>query len=70
MRCYNCQEIGHTKRFCAKKNKKKNKEQEDSQGAVVVAQDGYESADVLIVSTYESDRKWILDSGCFISYDP
>ena len=35
-----------------------------------MAQDGYESAEVLIVLTYESDRKWILDSGCSFHMTP
>lgn len=69
MKCYSCQEVGHTKKFCPKRNKK-GKEQEKSRGEVVVAQDGYESANVLVVSTSEFDKKWILDYGFFIPYDP
>ena len=62
VKCYSCQEVGHTKKFCPKRNKK-GKEQEKSKGEVVVAQDGYESANVLVVSTSEFDKKWILDYG-------
>ena len=29
-----------------------------------MVEDGYDSADVLMVSTSELDEKWIMDSGC------
>ena len=41
VRCFNYQEVGHTKRFCPKR--KKTKEPDEPKGEVVVAQDGYES---------------------------
>ena len=67
-KCYGCQEIGHTKKFCPKR--KKNKDQEESKGEVEVTQDGYESSEVLVVSTCESERNWILDSGCSFHMTP
>ena len=33
-------------------------------------QDGYDSSDVLVVSTSESDKSWILDSGCSFHMTP
>lgn len=62
LRCFHCQEMGHTKKFCPKKGKKV-KEQDELRGEVAVVQDGYESSNLLVVSTSESNRKWILDSG-------
>ena len=37
---------------------------------MVIAQDGYESAEVLVVSTSETERKWILDSRCSFHMTP
>ena len=56
IKCYNCQEIGHTKRFYPRKYKR-SKDQEETKGEVAVAEDGYDSAEVLIVSTSDTDRK-------------
>ena len=69
VKCYSCQEFGHTNRFCPKKNKK-NKEPEESKGNVGVAQDGYDNAEVLIVTTIEGDKRWILDSRCLSHMTP
>ena len=33
-------------------------------------EEGYESSKVLVVSTTELDRNWILDSGCFFRMTP
>ena len=67
--CFNCQEIGHTKRFYPKKNKR-NVEQEEPKGEVAVVQDGYDSSDMLMVSTSKSHKCWILDSGCSFHMTP
>ena len=69
VKCYGCQEVGHTKKFCPKKNKR-NKEQEEDRGDVVVAHDGHDSADVLVVSTTKSNKKWIMDFGCSFHMNP
>ena len=63
VKCYSYQEVGHTKKFCPKRSKK-NKEQKELKGELAIAQDGYENAEVLVVSTCKSDRKLILDSRC------
>lgn len=39
-------------------------------GEVIVVEDGYDSADLLIVATSESDRKWVLDSRCSFHMTP
>ena len=54
LKCFECQEIGHTKRFCPKN--KRGKEQEESKGEAAVAQDGYDSSEVLVVSTIDIDK--------------
>ena len=69
VKCFSCQEIGHTKRFFPKRNKK-NKEHDEAKSEVVVIEDGYDSADVLIVTTSESDRKWVLEFGCSFHMSP
>ena len=37
---------------------------------MVVASDGYESVDVLIVSSVNSDKEWILESRCTFHMTP
>ena len=69
VKCFGCQEVGHTRRFCHKKNKRW-KDQDESKGEVVIAQDNYDSDDVLVVSTTESKKSWMLDSGCSFHMTP
>ena len=66
---FECQEIGHTKRFCPKK-KKREKEQEESKGEVAVVQDGYDISKVLVVSINDTDKNWIMDSSCSFHMTP
>ena len=51
---------GHTKSFCPKRGKL-GKEKEEMKGDVAVVEEGYKSSEVLVVSTTESNRNWILD---------
>ena len=56
VKCYNCQEIGHTKRFCPKKSKE-GKDKEATRRQATVVEDGYGGAEVLVVSTGEADKR-------------
>ncbi|RVW68241.1 Retrovirus-related Pol polyprotein from transposon TNT 1-94 [Vitis vinifera] len=56
-------EEGHLRRaFPERKQKQTDKSKEP--GNAAVATDGYESAEVLTVTEKESNKEWILDSGC------
>ena len=63
LRCYHCHKEGHLRRaFPERKQKQTDKSKEP--GNAAVATDGYESAEVLTVTEKESNKEWILDSGC------
>lgn len=67
IRYYFCHDEGHIKKDCPDKRKKKMKktQEENGEAAVVHQEDeGYEIADVLVVSTRRLDKHWIMDSGC------
>ena len=68
LRCHICQEMGHTRRFCPKRGKK-DKEQEDTKGEVAGVQEGYESAEVLVVTTERIRKKVDYGLWVFFSYD-
>ena len=55
VKCFIFQEVDHTKRFYPKRGRK-SKEQEETKGEVAVVKGGYDSAEVLVVSTVESKR--------------
>lgn len=67
-RCHVCNSDKQFKRDCLEWKKKKS----DGNGfkshtnhvAPDDSSDGYDSADVLIVSTHEDKEKWVMDSGC------
>ena len=66
VRCFVCHEEGHIKKDCPKR-KNNVKPQEGGGAAIVQNDDGYESLDVLVVSTRHSEScNWIMDSGCSI----
>lgn len=37
---------------------------------VIVLEDGYESANVLVFATHSSDKQWIMDLGCSFHMTP
>lgn len=72
-RCYICNSDKHLKRECPEKRKKKG-EHSFLKGQGNVSQeescDGYDSAEVLVVSKNSSMNGWILDSGCSYHMTP
>lgn len=69
IKCYYCHEEGHIRRLCPKR-KKETKDKETISGDAAVVEEGYESSDVLVVTTNNSDKQWILDSGCSFHMTP
>ena len=67
-KCFYCKKEGHFKDECYalknKLNRENNNNKTKDKGEASVASDGYDSADVLVVSDVDSGLEWILDSGC------
>lgn len=63
LKCYICHKEGHFKRDCLER-KYKQPDKYAEKGEASVVSDGYESAEVLVVSCQQSSTDWILDSGC------
>jgi len=61
-KCFLCDKKGHFKKDCPSKSRfnEWNKPNTD----VVVAQEGYDSVEALVVSEEDSQKEWILDLGC------
>ncbi|WVZ12209.1 hypothetical protein V8G54_016739 [Vigna mungo] len=61
VRCFKCQKMGHIKKFCPEKGKA-GRPQETAD--VAEASEGYESAGVLVASSEDPQRSWVMDSDC------
>ncbi|WVZ06123.1 hypothetical protein V8G54_019469 [Vigna mungo] len=61
VRCFKCQKMGHIKKFCPEKGKA-GRPQETAD--VAEASEGYESAGVLVASSEDPQRSWVMDFGC------
>ncbi|WVZ13024.1 hypothetical protein V8G54_017554 [Vigna mungo] len=59
--CFKCQKMGHIKKLCPEKGKV-GRPQETAD--VAEASEGYESAGVLVASSEDPQRSWVMDSGC------
>lgn len=70
IRCYHCKKEGHTQRFCPERQNGYNSHRSKEGGNAMIVQDGYESAEALMVSSGKSDGKWIMDSGCLFHMTP
>ncbi|CAM8971845.1 unnamed protein product [Rhodiola kirilowii] len=69
LKCYFCHKEGHFRRdFPDRKKQAGGKKQEEGDAAVV--DDGYDSADLLVVMDGEANSRWIMDSGCSYHMTP
>ena len=69
IKCYHCHKEGHIRRLSPER-KKGNQESKRKQAELAVVSDGYESSDALAVSSVDSEKEWILDSGCTFHMTP
>uniref|UniRef100_A0A803P381 Integrase catalytic domain-containing protein n=1 Tax=Cannabis sativa TaxID=3483 RepID=A0A803P381_CANSA len=68
--CYYCKKEVHFRDECRALKAKLQRDKSKERGDVGEVTDGYESADVLVVSSQESSDSWILDSGCSFHMTP
>ena len=69
IKCYHCHKEDHIRRLSPERQKG-NQESKRKQAELVVVSDGYESSDALAVSSVDSEKEWILDSGCTFHMTP
>ena len=69
IKCCHCHKECHIRRLCPYRQKG-NQEKKKDQAKMAVASDGYESANILMVSSVNSEKEWILDSGCAFHMTP
>lgn len=58
--CYHSKKEGHTRKMCLDRLKSYG----DSKNNATIVQDDYESSDVVVVTSNNSSKEWIMDSGC------
>ncbi|KAH9687674.1 hypothetical protein KPL70_014852 [Citrus sinensis] len=64
LKCFQCHKEGHFKRDCPEKKFKTKDSRNQSGDAVVVEEEGYESAGVCVATKDSQKGKWVMDSGC------
>lgn len=69
VKCYHCHKEGHMRKVCPERQRGNQERKKDEAEAAVVT-DGYESAEILMVSSVNSEKEWILDSGCTFHMTP
>lgn len=62
IRCYHCKKEGRIRKVCPDRLKSYGDGKDN--GNVTIVQDDYESSDVLVVTSNNSSKEWIMDSVC------
>lgn len=62
LKCFLCHKQDHSVKTA--QNPFKQGEEKKDKGEISVAQDGYESGDILCMTNHKNDQSWILDNGC------
>ena len=70
IRCYHYKREGHTRRFCPDRQKGNRQDRSKEPGNATLVEDGYKSAEAVMVSHENTETEWILDSGCSFHMTP